>query len=113
MSEILCKYCDKELSEEKGELAHGCLDCHYDPRADKIDLLNRRLKEAEEVIAYYANYSTWMVSTQPDLFDSVKSEDLEACQGIFNNPEQDIGGKRARSYQQKYLTAHIQPRRHE
>jgi hypothetical protein len=48
-----CPYCDKELSEEKGEMAHGCLDCHYDPRVEKIwDLTeeNERLKSVEQII---------------------------------------------------------------
>lgn len=62
----------------------------------------QRRIEAEEVIAYYANYSTWMISTGPGYFDCVRSEDMESLEGIFNNPEDDIGGKRAREYQKKW-----------
>jgi hypothetical protein len=40
-----CEYCEKELSEEKGELAHGCLNCHYAPWVYKIDKLRKALQK--------------------------------------------------------------------
>jgi len=42
--EHYCKYCDKKLSEKKGEIAHGCLDCHDSPLIYKIDKLKDRNK---------------------------------------------------------------------
>jgi len=36
-----CEYCEKKLSEDKGEIAHGCLDCaNYPWYTDKIDIRN-------------------------------------------------------------------------
>ena len=52
-----CGYCDKILSKEKGELEHGCLDCHGDIRVERIDAmeniikrLKAQLKEAENIM---------------------------------------------------------------
>jgi len=39
---IYCDYCHKELSEAKGELAHGCLVCHGEPWVDRIDNLEKQ-----------------------------------------------------------------------
>lgn len=46
-----CEYCDKELSEEKGELAHGCLHCHGTPWVDKIFWLNKSITQKDARIA--------------------------------------------------------------
>lgn len=40
-----CHYCDKVLSEEKGEHDHGCLTCHGEPWQAKIDKLEADKKE--------------------------------------------------------------------
>jgi len=39
---IYCDYGHKELSEAKGELAHGCLVCHGEPWVDRIDNLEKQ-----------------------------------------------------------------------
>jgi hypothetical protein len=88
-----CNYCDKELSEEKGELAHGCLNCHYDPRVEKIKQLEQRLKEAEEVVAFYADVKSW---------DNANELDFEICIVKDYVCEDNTGGLRAREYQAKH-----------
>lgn len=47
-SKEYCYYCDKKLSVEKGEIAHGCLDCHHTVQADRIDDRDRKIKELKE-----------------------------------------------------------------
>jgi hypothetical protein len=43
-----CQDCDKELSEEKGEYAHGCLDCHGTVPSDKLFWLRKKLAETQK-----------------------------------------------------------------
>lgn len=50
MSDLICKYCEKILNEEKGETAHGCLDCHMSPWQETIEYQERKIKEMQEVI---------------------------------------------------------------
>ncbi len=82
--EIFCEYCDEELSEEKGELSHGCLRCHYDPRVYKIQKLTQELADAREVIAFYGEELNWN-------YDEIERSD-----------SRDGGGKRAREFLTKY-----------
>ena len=46
---VYCKFCDKLLSESKGEYAHGCLDCHDMPHTYKIERLEKMLFEACDI----------------------------------------------------------------
>jgi hypothetical protein len=46
-----CRHCLKELSEEKGETVHGCLDCHYCPKVNKIYSLELQLMRAQGAIS--------------------------------------------------------------
>jgi hypothetical protein len=52
MSENICELCHKELSEEKGELAHGCLTCTGMPCSDLVFVffLRKQIKEANRLI---------------------------------------------------------------
>lgn len=45
-----CTYCEKELLEEKGELAHGCLDCHCNVVVDKLVYANRKVEKLKELL---------------------------------------------------------------
>lgn len=47
---LLCKYCDKELSEEKGEIAHGCIDCCVNPLTEKLRYTNKTIDLQRQVI---------------------------------------------------------------
>jgi hypothetical protein len=38
-----CEYCDKELSHDKGEVLHGCLDCCHDIRCERIRFLQSKV----------------------------------------------------------------------
>lgn len=40
-----CRYCDKLLSEAKGELAHGCLHCHGSVWVERIDYAESVIKK--------------------------------------------------------------------
>ena len=44
---IFCEYCEKVLSQQKGEYDHGCLDCHGQPYADKIFWLKKENKKLQ------------------------------------------------------------------
>jgi len=45
-----CYYCDKILNEEKGELDHGCLDCHHSILADRIDARDKEIDRLNKEI---------------------------------------------------------------
>lgn len=70
---------------------------------DQIDKLNRQLKEAEEIISFYANRFSWKFCKHPNLEyfageikdDSSLVEYREADGDIFTDYS---GGKRAREY---------------
>lgn len=105
MSGIFCEYCEEELSEEKGELAHGCLRCHYDPRVDKIKHLEAQLKEASEVIGFYGDPKSWLYPGN-DFHDfQIAKEDIGEVAWTAKSGRVMRGrkaGKRAREYMKKY-----------
>jgi hypothetical protein len=68
-----------------------------------LDRYRNRLKDAEEVIAFYANYSSWKSNPDNDGYcDVITLTDSEPIDTTFNK-DCDIGGKRAREYQKKYM----------
>lgn len=87
------------MSEEKGELAHGCLTCHYAPWVDKIKSLEARLKEAEEVLGFYADEKSWESDEYSSYKELINSSDIE---NNFKLNRGYVGGKRARKYQNKW-----------
>lgn len=48
-----CQDCDKELSEEKGEWAHGGLDCHGTPQSEKLFWMRRCIKDLAQALESY------------------------------------------------------------
>ena len=109
MSEY-CQDCDKELSEEKGEHAHGCLDCHGTVPSDKLFWLRKELSELKEVLReakimaeFYGDVENWRNPTHPkgsiyNQLDSESGTDL----GQFSKGKHLIAGNRARNFLEKH-----------
>jgi ABC-type Fe3+-hydroxamate transport system substrate-binding protein len=88
----------------------GVSEDDFEEIAGRITALeSTRLKEAEEVIAFYADKQSYTEDKEENLA-TVSFDDLERAN--YFNPRisaDDLviwtGGKRARDYQKKYLTA--------
>ena len=71
-----CPDCDKELSEEKLETLHGCLDCHGTVPSDKLFWLRKKLTKLKSenerlrsALGFYGdikNYSLHPATSHPD-----------------------------------------------
>ncbi len=61
---VYCQDCDKELSEERGEYAHGCLDCHGAIPSEKLFWLRKELASLKEELKE-ARKAIKTASTQP------------------------------------------------
>jgi uncharacterized ParB-like nuclease family protein len=93
------------LKKKNEELQKEFDACHRTKNIlrDTHEKLEARLKDAEEVIALYANYSSWNPNPDNDEYcDVITLTDSEPIDTTFNK-DCDIGGKRAREYQKKYM----------
>ena len=66
--EFYCQDCDKLLSKEKGELDHGCLDCHGSVPSEKLFWLRKELESLKAENAKLREALDWATS------DSVTSD---------------------------------------
>jgi len=60
MSEVICNYCGKTLSKEKGEIDHGCLTCHGQPYVHRIDALKEQVMNLVMLAEYKGKKITEM-----------------------------------------------------
>jgi hypothetical protein len=78
---------------------------------ERIEMLEKRLHDADTVIAYYANTHTYgMYPFNNPLFTAlnmVPSEDHEVIQPFLREPAKVFAGKKAREYQKKYTQAKV------
>lgn len=86
---------EKELKEHKNNAHQAFIDM------DKaLSTTQTRLKDANEVIGFYADRSNWRYSGEDRFNNNITFSDSSY---VFTGNQRDkIGGKRAREYQSKY-----------
>ncbi len=93
-----------EVAERKLKEANERIDQNFKSHGENVERilgLTYQLSEAEGVVAFYADKGQWASQNGDDGPDQILSDySFEDC----------CAGKRAREYQQKYLTKIIQPK---
>ena len=92
MKDVNCDYCGKRLDEERGEIAHGCLDCYDMPHVNIIDKLRKENEKLKKCVEFYADQHT---SWEDDKIIP-QDRDIIDCKNKQGDYVVRAGGKRAR-----------------
>lgn len=96
--EHYCKYCSKQLSYLKGEVAHGCLDCADSPVLTlKIDRLQAELEKLENAMR---KDQMWAIHSNDVgfIYGSARRTRVEAITYVFGQNKEEWGNAKRNGY---------------